>query len=975
MGPMRLHSLLLPLAALTFAGSAAAQQPAHAQVSSIAANPGKPTELWTCNRDNDSVTVVDAAAGAALAQIPVGVRPRSLAFSADGSRVFVANQRGDIPTSVNFLAPFTGSEVRGSVSVIDVATRTVVKTLTQVGVEPYGIAVAPNGKYFAVSGFRSGTLMLFDAQSYARLAELQYLSNLNFISAPHTIADVDSNRDGVADLGDPRGFVIRSDSARIYVTHHRSPFVSVVDVTLGANGLPSALKVAAKIDTNTYPFDPIYNPTPVQVLKSQGLPRFLEDIALSPDGSLALVPHVLHNINHDVNFDFGPTLPGDFANRVYPALTAIDAQANSFAAVGDQSRRLHSELSDPLAPAEYVAFGEPTSSGLGLAVLGGEGQPVIGGAMTLVIDGLAPGQTAQIWIGRETLKPTTSGVQLCAPRFVFPVPPSGKVTVPIPALAKLEGLEICAQALFYSHKGVPESFSNGVRVVLGSQGVGTNKMGHRAGHPSRVAFNDAGDRALLLNRGSEDLFLYEVNGNEFTLRSVFPPRHGFVERKPLDTATPMGDLPLGMAVVSDAGTINDDALVYITNELTRTVSVLRVDFKTGTILPAQAQIPTLLQPDALNLSQRRGDEIFEDASRAQTTGAAHTVGEFNNSCGSCHFEGGDDANVWQRPSGPRSTMPSFQGTLMTGLVLWKGVRLNMGETGPMFHGENGGTGLLSNPEQKALLDFHEALPVPLNPNWDPATGDLRRLAKLGKDLFFGTNDTGLNPSLRHGGCAECHPATDNLTGDGRGFTADFLDPILSSGENLARYDPNCISLQSNIVAINIRDVNSGVNIDFDGDGQPDLDRNLDGYVDLETYAPMNTDKDDDFQRDDPNSYLCPLDPLDPNSPLKTFKRGMREFSIPTKLGVFASSPYFHDHSAYSLRMVIDPAAQASDPVYGSPAFGGQQPYPGLNKLFNEFHDCRGHEQFVQGASKVQLTLLSTNVQQDIEALLAFIESL
>ena len=63
------------------------------------------------------------------------------------------------------------------------------------------------------------------------------------------------------------------------------------------------------------------------------------------------------------------------------------------------------------------------------------------------------------------------------------------------------------------------------------------------------------------------------------------------------------------------------------------------------------------------------------------------------------------------------------------------------------------------------------------------------------------------------------------------------------------------------------------------------------------------------------------------------------------------------------------------PIYGTPAFPGPTTYPGLNKFFNEFHDVRGHEQFVQGASKVQLDLHSTNVDADIEALLAYITSI
>jgi hypothetical protein len=417
--------------------------------------------------------------------------------------------------------------------------------------------------------------------------------------------------------------------------------------------------------------------------------------------------------------------------------------------------------------------------------------------------------------------------------------------------------------------------------------------------------------------------------------------------------------------------------VYVVNEVTRTVSVLRVDWSANTIVQAHAQIPTLLNPDAYTVSQRLGDELFEDASRGQTTAAHGTVGEFNNSCASCHFEGGEDGNVWQRPAGPRSTMPVYGGSMLTGLILWKGVRLNMGETGPMFGGENGGTGVMTDTEQQALVDAHALIPVPLNPNLDPVTGQYSSLAAFGKDIYFGTNTTGLNPSLRRAGCAECHPDSDSLSGAPRGYTADVLDPLLTSGENLESLDPTCFSLQSNIVAINLRNVNSGVNVDFNNDGILDPDRNFDGYNDVETYAPMNSDKSDPFTRDDGNSYLCPLDPSDPNSALKVFQRDMRAFSIPTKLGVYSTGPYFHDHSAISLRMVVDPEKQAYDTVYGQGAYSGPQTFAGLNKFFNEFHDVRGHEQFTgSGASKVQINLVSgANVNSDIEALLAYIESL
>ncbi|MBM3990014.1 MAG: hypothetical protein FJ298_03290 [Planctomycetes bacterium] len=964
-------TLHLALAALLLAPATQAQ---HVQTSPVAVHPSAPSQVWVCNRDNDSVSVINAPGGVATHEIQVGVRPRALGFSHDGARVFVANQRGNIPLDANSVTGFGSASIRGSVSVIDTATKHVVTTLTQVGTEPCGLAVAPNGRYFAVTALRSGTVKLFRTSSLTLATEHEYLWDLSHLPPSKTIADADRDRDGMADLGEPRAVTIHADSTRLYVTHNRSPWVSVLDVTLDTNGEPSGIALADQISIDDYPFDPFFNPVPQQTLRSQGQPRFLDDIALSPDGSRALVPHLLHNINHDVNFTYPPWFPGDFANRVYPALTVIDAAAGSFGVALDQSRRLHNELSHLVFPAEFGTFGQGADTSVGRATIGGMGEPVTGGTLRLVVQGMAPGQTALAYIGTETsVSHGALGTRLVNPRRVFPVPPSGVVLIPIPAVARLNGTVSAAQALFFTN-GQPTQFSNGLRVRVERSGTGQNRLGHRAGHPSKVAFNASGDRALMLNRGSEDLFLYDVNGSNLRLANVFPPRVHFVERAALDTATPLGDLPLGMAIVPDASTSNDDALVYVMNELTRTLSVLRVDWAARSITQEHAQIPTLLGPDALTPSQVLGDELFEDASRAQTTGAPGEIGGWNNSCASCHFEGGEDGNVWQRPQGPRSTMPTYGGSLGTGLLLWKGVRLNLGETGPMFGGENGGHGILSDVEQQALVDAHNVMPVPLNPHLDPVTGQRTPLAELGRDLFFGENNTGLNPSSRHAGCFNCHPLADPSTGALRGYTADFLNPLLTDGENLGALDPSCFSLQANIVALNVRDINSGVNVDTNNDGLPDTDRNVDGYADVETYTPMNRDRNDPFQRDDINSYLCPTNPNNPSSSLKTFQRDQRAFSIPTKLGVFSTGPYFHDHVAYSLRTILDPEAQALSPVYGSPAFPGAA-FPGMNKFFNEFHDVRGHEQFVAGASKVQVNLASTNVDADIAALLAFIESL
>jgi len=65
------------------------------------------------------------------------------------------------------------------------------------------------------------------------------------------------------------------------------------------------------------------------------------------------------------------------------------------------------------------------------------------------------------------------------------------------------------------------------------------------------------------------------------------------------------------------------------------------------------------------------------------------------------------------------------------------------------------------------------------------------------------------------------------------------------------------------------------------------------------------------------------------SPTTAFRRRASRFSIPTKLGVFTSGPYFHDHAAFSLRAVVDPMGQSMNPIYDDPAYGMQPASPGL----------------------------------------------
>jgi hypothetical protein len=115
-------------------------------------------------------------------------------------------------------------------------------------------------------------------------------------------------------------------------------------------------------------------------------------------------------------------------------------------------------------------------------------------------------------------------------------------------------------------------------------------------------------------------------------------------------------------------------------------------------------------------------------------------------------------------------------------------------------------------------------------------------------------------------------------------------------------------------------VNSGVNVDFNNDGFPTPTATSTVH-DVETYAPMNTDKDDPSARR-PQQLPLPDDPIpncDPQSPLKVFRASMRSFSIPTKLGVFSSGAVLpRPRGVLAAHAARPEGRRPSSPVYGSP---------------------------------------------------------
>ena len=101
--------------------------------------------VWSVNPDNNSVSVFDVLgdANVRVAEIPVGREPRRLAITPNGNHVFVTNMAGN------------------SVSVIDTATRTVIKSIGTAS-DPFGCVVSLDGTRVYVAEHSSDTVAVID---------------------------------------------------------------------------------------------------------------------------------------------------------------------------------------------------------------------------------------------------------------------------------------------------------------------------------------------------------------------------------------------------------------------------------------------------------------------------------------------------------------------------------------------------------------------------------------------------------------------------------------------------------------------------------------------------------------------------------------------------------------------------------------------------------------------------------------------
>ena len=227
--------------------------------------------ILAVNPDSNSLSLIDSSAQKKIAEIPVGVEPRTVTVDDTGRCAYVANRGSD------------------SVSVVDLAARAVI-TEVVVGDRPYGVIVSPTGDRLYVAEQGMDQVRILDTSSLATLAVLPT-----------------SDR--------PSGLAISDDGRTLYVTHLLSNTITVLTVQPFTIYLPLIFKGASAGQSLNSQFSGPGSQLPTSTITLWPDSNLVQSIVLSPDGLRAYVPHTRSNTsNRALTFD----------TTVFPLVSLID---------------------------------------------------------------------------------------------------------------------------------------------------------------------------------------------------------------------------------------------------------------------------------------------------------------------------------------------------------------------------------------------------------------------------------------------------------------------------------------------------------------------------------------------------------------------------------------------------------------------------------------------------------------------------
>ena len=203
---------------------------------------GNSTHVFSVNPDSGTVSAIDATSLAKAWETRVGNEPRTLAIGPDG-RLWVTVQGEDKLVVLN-----TNGTVSATVQL-------------PYGSGPHGVAFTPNGQTGLVTLEGRSSLMTFDPANGSTRATL-VLS------------------------GDTRGIAASADSTEVYVTRFRSAMTGGEVHRVNLATMTKTETIALQVDTTTVD----------EENRARGVPNYLHQVVISPDGKRAVLPSKKDNI-------------------------------------------------------------------------------------------------------------------------------------------------------------------------------------------------------------------------------------------------------------------------------------------------------------------------------------------------------------------------------------------------------------------------------------------------------------------------------------------------------------------------------------------------------------------------------------------------------------------------------------------------------------------------------------------------------
>ena len=230
----------------------------------LAYEEGSTPRLVTANQSAGSVTLLERDSGKRMKEVQLGGDLRQLARADDGT-LLVTDYSGDRLLLLDD----------------DLDLERAIPT----GHRPYGVIFDPKRQWFWVTLFESARLQAYDTAGNLQL--------------------------DTKTAETPRGLALTDDD-RLLLTHAMTGQLAIYDLAkLGNNAKGATLLKTTLPKPRLITLAETHSDTPSD---SQGLPRLLDGIALSPDGSEAWLPHVLWSFDH----------PFQFQSTVFPVVSIID---------------------------------------------------------------------------------------------------------------------------------------------------------------------------------------------------------------------------------------------------------------------------------------------------------------------------------------------------------------------------------------------------------------------------------------------------------------------------------------------------------------------------------------------------------------------------------------------------------------------------------------------------------------------------